>query len=105
VGALPSQTAPPPPPPTKAPVPDPAPPSTCNQGQALPEYAEDNTFNRDAAKPAIELFCKEKPYNFEQNAAITCPSWQSYAFDGSKINSVGQNGVLGDVSRIYLTMR
>ncbi|KAH6681904.1 hypothetical protein B0J14DRAFT_577457 [Halenospora varia] len=100
-----TSTQAPAPPPTKTPLPNPAPPATCNHGRPLPDYAEDITFNRDAAKSAITMFCHDNPYSYAKNAIQTCPSWQSYAFEGSKVNSGGQTGVLGPVTRIYLAMR
>jgi hypothetical protein len=100
-----TSTQAPPPPPTKTPLPNPAPPATCNQGRPLPDYAENTTFNRDAAKSAITTFCHDNPYSWAKNAAQTCPSWQSYAYEGPTINSGGQSGVLGPANRIYLAMR
>lgn len=35
----------------------------------------------------------------------TCASYQNYAFDGEVINNGGQDGTLGDISRIFFAMR
>lgn len=51
------------------------------------------------------MMCHDNPYNYLKNAAKTCPAWQSYAYEGSKVNSGGQGGVLGPSNRIYLAMR
>lgn len=51
------------------------------------------------------MFCHDNPYSYAKNAVQTCPSWQSYAFEGSTVNSGGQSGVLGPSTRIYLAMR
>lgn len=64
-----------------------------------------DTFNRAAAVSAIPLFCKSTPYTSDKHTLNTCAATQNYVFDGSKINSGGQSGTLGNFERIFFAMR